>query len=276
LQELDGKVAVITGAASGIGLALAHRAVMVHKMNVVMADVDKERLDTAAAELRGERDGVIAIPTDVRDPGAVEALRDAALNAFGAVHLVCNNAGVSGSGRIWEIPLETWRWVLDIDLWGVIHGMRTFVPLLVEQGEGHIVNTASMAGLVSAPGWGPYNVAKHGVVTLSETLAEELAGTGVGVTVVCPAFVRTNIPRAESQAPPEVLEYERVHGVSRETTEAREFVRSLIDGGLEPAAVATQVFLGITEGRLYVLTHNDSWDWLQPKVDRMLKDRPAL
>ena len=185
MKDLWSKVAVVTGAASGIGRATA--AVLAGEgMRVVVADIDAAGLQVVADDLRQAGHEVLAVPTDVSSPAAIEALRDAALDAYGAVHVVHNNAGVVASGLIEEISLDLWRWVLDVDLWSVIHGIRTFVPLLKQQGEGHIVNTASTAGLQAVPGLAPYNVAKFGVVALTETLRMELAGTGVGASVRAP------------------------------------------------------------------------------------------
>jgi NAD(P)-dependent dehydrogenase (short-subunit alcohol dehydrogenase family) len=169
VQDLDGRVAVVTGGASGIGLALA-RTFASEGMRVVLGDVEVPALELAVKELEGAGATAIGVPTDVSDPEQVEALARAAEQAFGAIHIACNNAGVGAGGLSWEAPLETWKWVIDVDLWGVVHGVRTFVPRIIEQDAGHIVNTASVAGLVAAPFMGPYNAAKHGVVAISETL----------------------------------------------------------------------------------------------------------
>lgn len=172
VKELRGKVAVVTGGASGIGLALG-TACAVEGMRVVLADIEAGALEQAAASLPAGAE-VEAVVCDVSDAAQVDALRDRALERFGAVHLVANNAGVSAGGPTWEHTLEDWEWVLGVNLWGVIHGVRTFTPLLIEQGEGHIVNTASMAGLISAPYMAAYTVSKHAVVALSETLFSDL------------------------------------------------------------------------------------------------------
>ena len=171
-------------------------------MRVVLADIDVGRCWPPPPTKCPQPDTTcVAVPTDVGRRQAIEALRDAALDAFGAVHVVHNNAGVVASGLVGEISLDLWKWVLDIDLWSVIHGVRTFAPLLTAQGEGHIVNTASTAGLQAMAGIGPYNVAKFGVVALSETLRAELDGTGVGVSVLCPGAVNTRIVDAERNLP---------------------------------------------------------------------------
>jgi NAD(P)-dependent dehydrogenase (short-subunit alcohol dehydrogenase family) len=199
MRVLESKVAVVTGAASGIGRATATLLAR-EGMRVVVADIDAGGLGTVANELTAAGHDVVAVPTDVSSQKAIEA-RDAALDTYGAVHVVHNNAGVVASGLAEEISLDLWNWVLDVDLWSVIHGARTFAPLLKAQGEGHIVNTASTAGLQANPGIGPYNVAKFGVVALSETLRLEFAGTGVGVSVLCPGPVNTRIVDAERNLP---------------------------------------------------------------------------
>jgi NAD(P)-dependent dehydrogenase (short-subunit alcohol dehydrogenase family) len=188
-MELDGKVAVITGGAGGIGMALARRFQQAG-MRVVLGDLERDALDQAVAELAGEAHGVVC---DVTSPEANEHLRDAAVDRFGAVHVVCLNAGVAPSGLVLDTPLETWRWLLDVNVLGVVHGLRAFGPALVEQGEGHLVLTASGAGLSSAPALGPYSATKHAVVGIAATLRDELASTGVGVSVLCPGVLRTGI-----------------------------------------------------------------------------------
>src|ERR1700722_364014 len=191
-----GRVAVVTGAASGIGLGLAGRFAA-EGMHVVLADVEEPALAKAAAELAGAGASVLPVVTDVSDRAAVDALRDAALSAFGAVHVVCNNAGVGGPhGPLWECPPGEWDWVLGMNLEGVMNGVRTFMPVLLEQDAGHLVNTSSIFG-VFAGILGPYGVSKHAVAALTETLHFNLRSLGVthvGVSVLCPGAVRTNRP----------------------------------------------------------------------------------
>ncbi|MEE2677603.1 MAG: SDR family NAD(P)-dependent oxidoreductase, partial [Myxococcota bacterium] len=184
MQELSGKVAVVTGGASGIGHALATRFAE-EGMKLVLLDVEAGPLDEAARGFEAQGVEVLAQRLDVSDAAAMDAAGAAALERFGAVHVLCNNAGVGSGGPMWELTTEDWEFCLRPNLWGVIHGIRVFAKHLVAQDEGHIVNTASMAGLVSVPGMGPYNVTKHAVVTLSETLYHELAALGsqVGVSV---------------------------------------------------------------------------------------------
>src|SRR5262249_18260593 len=195
MKEFKDKVAVITGAASGIGRAMADRCVQ-EGMKAVLADVELDRLTKTEASMKASGATVLAVRTDVSQARDVEALAQKTLEVFGAVHLLCNNAGVGTEAAIWESTLAEWEWVLGVNLWGVIHGVRVFVPLMLAQDtECHIVNTASMAGLISGPGLGAYKVAKHAVVTLSETLYHELAehGANVKVSVLCPGIVNTRI-----------------------------------------------------------------------------------
>jgi NAD(P)-dependent dehydrogenase (short-subunit alcohol dehydrogenase family) len=250
VRELRDKVAVVTGAAGGIGRATAERLAR-EGMRVVLADIDAPLLDAVTDALSAAGHDVVAVPTDVSSQQAIEALRDAALDAFGAVHVVHNNAGVVASGLVGEISLDLWKWVLDVDLWSVIHGARAFAPLLTAQGEGHIVNTASTAGLQANAGIGPYNVAKFGVVALSETLRLELDGTGVGVSVLCPGAVNTRIVEAERNLPTTIA---ASTGAVADAFRSRAGA-TLANAGLDPADVAQMVLDGIVEDRFWIITH---------------------
>lgn len=259
LDTFDGKVAVVTGAASGIGLALAGRLVDAGA-SLVIADIEEAALATAVTAL-GDRAGdpgrAVGLTADVADRRDVERIGATVMERFGELHLAVNNAGVALGGASWTLTEDDWRWVLGVDLWGVIHGVSVFTPLIIESGGGHVVNTASMAGLTSTPFMAPYNVAKHGVVTLSETLAVELAmlHPEVGVTVVCPGWVRTGIHRSERNRPG------APGAVSADAAPGDEGLRSVIDGliatGLDPDDVAAQVLDAVLAGRFSVLTHDD-------------------
>ncbi len=270
MQDFVGKVAVVTGAASGIGRAMAS-AFAAEGMRLVLADVEVGPLEATAEELRAGGADVFAVTADVAQPADVDRIGHAAMDVFGGLHVACNNAGVSGGGLSWEIDLETWRWILDVDLWGVIHGVRTFTPLIIASGGGHIVNTASMAGLTSNPGMGPYNVAKHGVVTLSETMYVELQMTHpeVGVSVLCPGWVRTRIHESERNRPDEVGGVE-VAETDEGLAAMKEMVANWIAEGLQPAHVASLVVEAIREERFYVLTHPEWQGMVRDRVDRML------
>jgi NAD(P)-dependent dehydrogenase (short-subunit alcohol dehydrogenase family) len=255
MHVLDGKVAVVTGAASGIGLGLATRFGR-EGMRVVLADVEREPLDRAAAALSHElgADRVLAVPTDVRHEEAIDALAAATFDRFGTAHVVCNNAGVAVGGWAWTVPADRWRWIVDVNLLSVAHGIRAFVPRMIEQGEGHVVNTASAAGILTGPGMSPYYATKHGVVALSESLYFDLrlVESPVGVSVLCPEWVRTNIGDPDRNRPPEVAEIEPPTG----GPELRPIVEALVAGGIDPAEVAGRVVDAIRDGTFWIFTHD--------------------
>jgi NAD(P)-dependent dehydrogenase (short-subunit alcohol dehydrogenase family) len=266
VQELEGRVAVVTGGASGIGLGLARRFAA-EGMRVVIGDVEEPALETAVTELREGGADAIGVPTDVTDPEQVEALALAAERKFGAIHLACNNAGVGAGGLSWEAPLETWQWVIGVNLWGVIHGIRSFVPRIIEQDAGHVVNTASVAGLVAAPFMGPYNASKHAVVAVSETLHHELAlmAPHVKVSVLCPAWVNTRINESERNRPAH-LAVER--GEQESVMQAA--LAGFLANGLDPATVAGRVCDAIRSDRFWILTHDDEDAWMDAVRHRAL------
>jgi NAD(P)-dependent dehydrogenase (short-subunit alcohol dehydrogenase family) len=251
MELTAGKVAVVTGAASGIGLALAERFARAG-LDVVLADVEQPALLAASEKVAGLGVKTLAVPTDVSDETAVSALAAAAVDRFGAVHVVCNNAGVASLADPWFGPLSAWEWVLGVNLWGVIHGIRAFLPPLAGQGEGHIVNTASVAGLI--PGIGPsYDAAKHAVVAISEDLyqAMNMAMLPVGVSVLCPGWVRTSVVQADRNWPEKLGEVPPWAAVA-EVMEPH-FQRA-VDEGMAPAAVADLVADAITANRFWVFT----------------------
>jgi NAD(P)-dependent dehydrogenase (short-subunit alcohol dehydrogenase family) len=258
MQDLEGRVAVVTGGASGIGLALARRFAD-ERMRVVLGDVEQPALEKAVADLQEGGGDVIGVPTDVTDAEQVEALARAAERQFGAIHIACNNAGVAAGGLSWEAPLETWQWVIGVNLWGVIHGIRAFVPRIIEQSAGHVVNTASVAGLVAAPFMGPYNASKHAVVAISETLHHELAlmAPHVKVSVLCPGWVNTRIGESDRNRPADL---------AVEQGEQESVMRSALTGflanGLDPAAVADRVHDAVLSDRFWVLTHDNEDSWM--------------
>jgi len=270
MEDLRGKVAVITGGASGIGRAVARRAAA-EGMRVVIADIEEGALREVERELTGQGADAIAVTTDVADAGSVRGLRDRALRHYGAVHLVHNNAGVGGGGPIWEVPEQDWRWILGVNLWGVIHGVTTFVPLLMEQGEGHVVNTASIAGLVTAPFIGPYNATKQAVVAVSETLYKDLeaaGASGVGVSVLCPGFVQTRIADSGRNRP-DWAPGREVEGAE----DARSLIKDLVDGGIPAEVVAERVLDAVRTDTFYILTHPDTRVAIQTRFEDIAEGR---
>ncbi len=252
MKNFNNKVAVITGGASGIGLALAHKALSAG-MRVVIADLTQEALNEAASSL-GVGDNLLTVVTDVSSSTAVERLERQARNHFGRVDLLCNNAGVGGGGVLWGQSEEEWDFVLGVNLKGVINGVRVFVPGMIEQGEGHIVNTASIAGLVSAEGTSTYTVSKHAVVALSEVLLADLraVGSSIGVSVLCPSFVNTNIYKQGLARPgaSSLSDKERA-----ELLAVEKMVGEFFASALTPEHVAELVFKAIAAEQFYILTH---------------------
>jgi NAD(P)-dependent dehydrogenase (short-subunit alcohol dehydrogenase family) len=253
VEQLRDKVAVVTGAASGIGRAVVDTA-LATGMRVVLADIEEAALAEAESAWRAAGGDVLAVVTDVSSGEAMEALRDRAVAAYGAVHLVHLNAGVGAGGLLWDIPVADWQWLLGVNLWGVIHGIRAFVPLLIEQGEGHVVNTASIAGMVAPAFMGAYSASKHAVVAISETLARELrfVGSPVGVSVLCPGFVRTRIDEADRNRPASAP----VAGPEDDDAAAvRAVFHEIVQAGMDPAAVGAAVIDAVRANRFYILTH---------------------
>jgi NAD(P)-dependent dehydrogenase (short-subunit alcohol dehydrogenase family) len=266
MQDLRGKVAVVTGAASGIGFALSERF-LAEGMVVAMADIEPPALHDAAGRLRAMGGEVLEVVTDVADAAQVEQLAERTVERFGGVHVVCNNAGVGVSGSVWETSPQDWQWVLGVNMWGVINGIRTFVPRLLAAGEGHVVNTASLGGLVPFSASPTYSVSKFGVVALTEILYLQLqaAGAPIGVTMLCPGWVRTRLAEARRNRP-------GGPGPSADSASvAQRIGRNLnrvLQAGMDPAEVAAMVLDAVRENRFYVLTHDGS-EWVDPIRRRM-------
>jgi NAD(P)-dependent dehydrogenase (short-subunit alcohol dehydrogenase family) len=269
MRELAGKTAFVTGGASGIGFALG-QAFAAAGMKVMLADIEKDALAVAVDRLHNLAPHVHGVVCDVADPVSVERAAKASYEAFGNVHVVCNNAGVGDGSGVDNISLDNWRWVLDVNLMGVLHGIRTFLPHIRAHGEGgHIVNTASMAGMVSGLGLSPYATSKFAVVGMSEGLATELQPLGIGVTVVCPGFVRTRISesgrnRPERYGPRWTPDAASPAGAL--TARLTELTRS----GLDPSDVAVRVLTAIHDDELYVFTHPEMRDGLKSRFAAIL------
>lgn len=276
MREFQDRVAVVTGAGSGIGRAMAEKFAA-EGMKVVLADVQEDALAAVEGDLRGRDARVVAVRTDVSRGDQVEALARQALDAFGAVHIVCNNAGVSGGGGpVWTATEADWRWVLGVNLWGVIHGIRVFVPIMLERGEeGHIVNTASVLGLTSGPGGAPYGVSKHGVVRITEGLHYDLlaAGSKLRTSVLCPGLIATQIVTSGRNRPAELqneVDEETRRQAEAFTQQAQQF---FTEHGMPPAQVADMVVDAIREERLYILTHDTIKDAFRRRADFILEER---
>ncbi|MFK7895982.1 MAG: SDR family NAD(P)-dependent oxidoreductase [Myxococcota bacterium] len=271
MKNLEGKVAVITGAASGIGKAMAERFARA-QMKLVLVDIEVDALEATAADLRSQGTDVLTRIVDVADAEAMDALRDAVYDHFGTAHVICNNAGVAAAGKAWELTLADWEFTMRPNLWGVIHGIRVFGPRLIEQGEGHFVNTASMAGLVSMGNMAPYNVTKYGVVALSETLFEDLRaeGTEVGVSVLCPAFVNTKIWDSQRNRPAHLQNAPRPEK-SAEYEAGHAAMKQIVESGIPAEGVADRVHDAVVNNELYILTHSATLPALEKRIGHILK-----
>lgn len=275
MKDFQDKVAVVTGAASGIGRALAGKSAQ-EGMKVVLADIEESALKQAEEELKARGAQVLAVRTDVSQATEVESLAQLAFATYGAVHLLFNNAGVSAGTTVWESSLADWQWVLGVNLWGVIYGLHSFVPrMLAQDTQGHIVNTASAAGLMSSTGAGIYKVSKHGVVTLSETLALELAARGAKLkaSVLCPEWVNTRILDAERNRPQALQNVPAEQRMSPEMAAMVEVARQLVQAGLAPSQVAEMVFDAIRQEKFYIFTHPTTKQLVQLRMEDVLQER---
>lgn len=274
MKEFKDRVAVVTGAASGIGRAMAERFAS-EGMNVVLADVEEEALAKAASDMKAAGADVLAVVTDVASAGDVEALASKTVEAFGAVHVLCNNAGVGPvTGATWELTEADWQWVLGVNLLGVIHGIRAFVPIMLEQNSDcHIVNTASVAGLISAPYFATYDVAKHGVVTLSESLYLELAAVGskVRVSVLCPAWVKTDLMDGARNRPQELRNDGET--MAPQAAVMDQAVRQLVAGGTDPAGIGEAVITAIRDEKFYILPHSEWKEQVRTRMEDIIGER---
>lgn len=275
MNEFRGKVAVITGAASGLGREFANQAAGLG-MKLVLADVQAKGLGQAADELLLQGGEVLAMVCDVSKGAHVQELADSAIARFGAVHLVFNNAGVGCGGLIWENSEQDWDWVLGVNLWGVIHGVRVFTRVMLECAakhrgyEGHIVNTASMAGLMNAPALGVYNVSKHAVVAVSETLHHdlELVGAPIGASVLCPYFIPTGIAHSHRHRPDELRSEE---SMTASQAAAQALVEKAVGSGKVSAAdVARLTFEGIRKRQFYIFSHPQALGAVQERFDAII------
>ena len=267
MDSFRDRVAVVTGGGSGIGRALAE-AFAREGGRVVVADVEESAATAVADGIRGRGGEALAARLDVTDLGQVQALADRAFADLGAVHVLCNNAGVALHGALQDATHRDWEWVLGVNLWGVIHGLEAFLPRMIAQGQpGHVVNTASMAGLIASQGLGVYNASKYAVVGISETLVKDLRPHNIGVSVLCPLGVATRILQSARNRPAQL----------RNEREGTDSAVELIGKYLDPDTVASMVLAAVRANRLYVITHDESLDPLRRRFQRLeqaILDRP--
>lgn len=278
MQELSGKVAIITGGASGIGFAIARRFAA-EGMKIMLADVEERALDAALTSLQDAGADAAARVTDVTQPAQVEALADDTLSRFGGIHVACNNAGVFVGGLLWEASEADYRWAIDVNLWGVIHGIRYFVPRMIAQDcECHLVNVASMAALTAMPYAGIYHATKHAVLGMSECLYHELSlhAPRVKVSVICPEMVRTGIAESQRNRPATLSGAGDIpESASRKLAE--DSIRNSAAGGIDPALIADRTLEAIREERFYVLGAGGWWASARQRLDDIRAGRnPVL
>ena len=276
MKELEGKVAVVTGAAAGIGLAMAERFAN-EGMKVVLADRDVGGVQEAANRIVDGGATAHAIAVDVTIPGEVEAFADEVFRDFGNVHLLCNNAGVLGRVQSsWQQPVENWRWVFDVNVLGVAHGQHYFLPRMIEAGEqGYVLNTGSVAGLLSGPFFAPYNASKHAVVAMTECLHHELRATGsrIEVGVLCPGWVHTGLADLEAKMPDSLKMVNAKVEASRQATERDDSVRKMVAESIGPDKIAEIVVDAIKEGRFYILPHPERKEDVRNRMETILEER---
>lgn len=279
MTDWQGRTAVITGAASGFGLETSRLAAQAG-MNVVMADVQAEALQRAAEEIQALGAPVLPYRLDVSKAAEVEALGAAVQQRFGAPHLVFNNAGVGSGGLIWEHSAKDWEWVLGVNLMGVVHGVRVFTPMMLAaaqadpQWRGHIVNTASMAGLVNMPNMGVYNVSKHAVVSLSETLYQDLSlvTDQISASVLCPFFVPTGIHLSERNRPADLADEAQQQTVSQKISRAMS-AKAVSSGKVTAAHIAQRVMDAVRDRQFYIFSHPHALKTVQQRMEDVLQHR---
>lgn len=272
MKDFAGKVAVVTGGGSGIGRALAH-AFARRGMKIALADIERSALDAVAEELRAGGTEVLECLVDVTDRRQLGDFADNVYETLGGAHVLCNNAGVGTGGPMSEITLEAWDWVLDVNLKAVVAGIHFFLPRMIASGEPcHIVNTASIAGLICGPFMGPYNASKYAVVAISETLAAELTETQVGISVLCPAWVDTKIAESERNAPQGIA----TAGATGPDEDLRREIAELLRTGMKPEDIATRVIETIEADGLYVLTHSDYMPFIEERFRAIMAAAPPL
>lgn len=276
MNAFQGKVAVVTGGAEGIGKAIATRAA-VERMKLVLADIDRQQLDATVSDLIAQGAEAVGMVVDVSQADQVNALADLAFERFGNVHLLVNNAGVACAQPVWELTPADWDWVMGVNLYGVTHSLRSFIPRMLANGEeGHIVNTASIAGLLSQPGLAAYNASKHAVVTISEGLHHGLTirQAKLNVSVLCPAWVKTRIAESErNRTPGDWTNISQLDPIAAKIGAA---VMNAVKHGMAASEVAEAVFAAIVDKRFYILTHPHTKQLVQTRLEDILQDRQPV
>lgn len=278
MKEFKDKVAVITGAANGIGFGIAERCAQ-EGMKVVLAGINEENLKTAEEKLRVTGADLLSVRTDVSKKEDMEALAQKTLDTFGAVHVLVNNAGVAAGSSVWESTWEEWEWVMKVNLWGVLYGLKVFTPIMLAQmTEAHIVNVASVAGLLPDHPCAPYQVTKHAVVSLTENLYYSLAeqNTKVKVSLLCPGWVKTEILKSERNRPPELKNKPGSVVDKRQRVESYREMQAAIETGMSVQELADHVFRAIENEQLYVLTHPEVTPYIQERMDNILQQKNPL
>jgi NAD(P)-dependent dehydrogenase (short-subunit alcohol dehydrogenase family) len=278
MKDFNGKVAVITGAANGIGFGIAERCAQLG-MKVVLAGINEANLATAEEKLKPTGATLFSVRTDVSKREDIEALAQKTLEAFGAVHLLVNNAGVAAGSSVWESTWEEWEWVMNVNLWGVLYGVKVFTPLMLAQNtEAHIINVASVAGLLPNHPCAPYQVTKHAVVALTESLYYSLAeqNARVKVSVVCPGWVKTSILKAERNRPAELQNKPGSIKDKRKRVTAYREMQEAMETGMSVQAMTEYIFRAVENEQLYVLSHPEVTPYIQERMDNILRQKNPL
>jgi NAD(P)-dependent dehydrogenase (short-subunit alcohol dehydrogenase family) len=278
MKDFNGKVAVITGAANGIGFGIAERCAQLG-MKVVLAGINEANLATAEEKLKPTGATLFSVRTDVSKREDIEALAQKTLEAFGAVHLLVNNAGVAAGSSVWESTWEEWEWVMNVNLWGVLYGVKVFTPLMLAQNtEAHIINVASVAGLLPNHPCAPYQVTKHAVVALTESLYYSLAeqNARVKVSVVCPGWVKTSILKAERNRPADLQNKPGSIQDKRKRVAAYREMKEAVETGMSVQEMTEYIFKAIEHEQLYVLSHPELTPYIQERMDNILRQKNPL
>ncbi len=272
MQDFQGRTAFVTGAASGIGLGMV-RALLDEGANVMLADVEEEALATTMEVLASADNRIDSVVCDVSDAAAVKAAAQRTIDRFGNVHVVCNNAGIGAGGMIDDVKPESWEWIIGVNLMGVVHGIQAFLPHMKAHGEdGHIVNTASIAGMFTLPGMGPYCATKFAVVAMTEVLAAELEGSAIGASVLCPFWVKTRITESDRNRPDAL----RPETPEQTDPERRANIAQLVENGMDPREVGDMVLDGIRANRVHIFTHPETEAMTKARFDGIMADFAAV